>query len=104
MPKFKFTVTQYGNAPETGQIEAFSLGEARQKIERMHPEAEPSDILIEEKGDALKKVGDGAAAVGSVAGAGAIGIVGCLIQCVLSAIPVLIGLWIIGWFLRSCSG
>jgi hypothetical protein len=41
-------------------------------------------------------------AAGAAAG-GAMASMGCLLQAVLSAIPVLIGLFIIGLMLRSCS-
>ncbi|MDC0088055.1 hypothetical protein OAI07_00775 [Akkermansiaceae bacterium] len=103
MPKYKFTVTQYANVPETGEVESYDSDEALEKVQRLYPDAEPHQIEISEKGEVLKKVGEGAATAGMVVGAGAVGIVGCLLQCVMAAIPVLIGLWIIGFLLRSCS-
>jgi len=56
-------------------------------------------MIFSDKSDPAERAKEGAAA----AAGGAMATVGCLIQCVFAAIPVVIGLLIIGAVGRSCS-
>jgi hypothetical protein len=56
-------------------------------------------MVLSEKADPKERAKEGA----SAAVAGAFVTAGCLVQCIMAAIPVLIGLFLIGALARSCS-
>jgi hypothetical protein len=76
--------------------------EARALVFKLYPTAIGTSIQIALKRSVGTKVKDAAVGAAGV-GAGGLAITaGCLLQCVLSAIPVLIGLWILGYLFQSC--
>jgi hypothetical protein len=56
-------------------------------------------LLFSDKADPKERAVEATAA----AAAGAAGTVGCLLQAVLSVLPILLGFFVIGLIVRSCS-